>query len=84
MNGVIKKLLLLVAGIFLLFFVNAITSVIFDRNDMPDSQITVSTKLNDVSQSEIESVKKETRKALNFIPPILGIDYKKKNQYQDC
>ena len=78
MNGVIKKLLLLVAGIFLLFFVNAITSVIFDRNDMPDSQITVSTKLNDVSQSEIESVKKETRKALNFIPPILGIDYKKK------
>ena len=77
MNGVIKKLLLLVAGIFLLFFVNAITSVIFDRNDMQDSQITVSTKLKDVSQSDIEGVKREAWKALNSIPPILGIEYKK-------
>ena len=79
MNGVIKKLILLVAGISLLFLMNAITSVIFARNDKLDSQIAVSTKLNDVSQSDIESVIKEVRKALNFIPPILGIEYKNKS-----
>ena len=77
MNGVLKKLLLPVALISLLFLVNAIMPAIFDNNDMLDSQITVSTKLKDVSQSDIEGVKREAWKALNSIPPILGIQYKK-------
>ena len=77
MNGVLKKIFPLVVFISLLFFVNAITSAIFDDNDMLDSQITVSTKLKDVSQSDIEGIKKEARKALNSIPPILGIEYRK-------
>jgi hypothetical protein len=77
MNGVHKKILLLVAGISLLVSVNDIMSAIIDSNYLLEPQITVSTKLNDVSQSDIESVKKETRKALTSIPPILGIEYKK-------
>ena len=77
MNGVLKKLLLPVALISLLFLVNAIMPAFFDKNDMLDSQITVSTKLKDISQSDIEGVKREAWKALNSIPPILGIKYKK-------
>jgi hypothetical protein len=77
MNGVLKKLLLLVAIIFLLISVNDITSAIIDSNYMLDPQITVSTKLNNVSPSDIESIRKETWKALTSIPPILDIEYKK-------
>ena len=77
MNGVLKKLLLLVAVIFLLISVNDITSAIIDSNYMLDPQITVSTKLNNVSPSDIESIRKETWKALTSIPPILDIEYKK-------
>ena len=78
MNGVSKKLLLLVAIISLTFLVNAVMPANSDCSDISDSQLTVTTMLNDVSQSEIESVKKEVRKALNSIPPVLGIEYKKK------
>ena len=77
MNKVFKKLLLLVAAIPLLFVVSAITRAIFDNNDMLDSQIAVFTNLKNVSQADIEGVKKEAWKAINSIPPILGIDYKK-------
>jgi len=77
MNGVLKKLLLPVTAISLLFFFNARASAIFDNNDNQESQITVTTKLNNVSQSDIEEVKKEIWKALSSIPPILGIEYKK-------
>jgi hypothetical protein len=77
MNGVLKKLLLPVTAVSLFISVNDITSAITDSNYMLDPQITVSTKLKDVSQSDIESVKKEIRKALTSIPPILGIEYKK-------
>jgi len=77
MNGVLKKLFLPVALISLLFSANAIMSAIFDNNDILDSQITVSTKLKDVSQSDLEEVKREVWKALKSIPPILGIAYKK-------
>ncbi len=77
MNKVFKKLLLLVAAIPLLFVVSAITRAIFDSNDMLDSQIAVFTNLKNVSQADIEGVKKEAWKAINSIPPILGIDYKK-------
>ena len=80
MNGFHKKILLLVAVISLLISVNEIMSANIDSNSLLDPQITVSTKLNDVSQSDIESVKKETRKALTYIPPILGIEYKKNTQ----
>jgi len=74
MNGFHKKILLLVAVISLLISVNEIMSANIDSNSLLDPQITVSTKLNGVSQSDIESVKKETRKALTYIPPILGIE----------
>ena len=77
MNKVFKKLLLLVAAIPLLFVVGAITRAIFDSNDMLDSQIAVFTNLKNVSQADIEGVKMEAWKAINSIPPILGIDYKK-------
>ena len=77
MNGVHKKILLLVAVISLLISVSGITSAIIDSNYKLDPQITVSTKLDGVYQSDIESVKKETWKALTSIPPILGIEFKK-------
>jgi len=72
------KLLLLVALTSLLFLVNDLRSAIIDRNEMPDQQITIATQLSAVvSQSDIESIKKEIGKALHYIPPILGIEYKK-------
>lgn len=72
------KLLLMVEFLSLLFLVNDLRSAIIDNNEMPDQQITISTQLNaDVSQSDIESIKKEVGKALHYIPPILGIEYKK-------
>src|SRR5210317_1413418 len=80
MNGFHKKILLLVAVISLLISVNEIMSANIDSNSLLDPQITVSTKINGVSQSDIESVKKETRKALAYIQPILGIEYKKNTQ----
>jgi len=77
MNGVLKKSVLPVMAISVFFLVYAITHDILDRHDMPDSQITVSTELRDVSQTDIEEVKREVRKALNSIPPVLGIEYRK-------
>jgi len=72
------KLLLMIELLSLLFLVNDLRSAIIDNNKMPDQQITISTQLNaDVSQSDIESIKKEVGKALHYIPPILGIEYKK-------
>ena len=48
MNGVHKKILLLVAVISLLISVNEIMSANIDSNYLLDPQITVSTKLNGV------------------------------------
>lgn len=80
MNGVHTKTFLLVAIISLLFSATDIKPALIESNYLFDPQITVSTKLNDVSQSDIASIKKEARKALTYIPPILGIEYKKNIQ----
>ena len=77
MNGIHKMILLLVMVFSLFISVNEIMSAIIDSDYLLDQNITVSTQLNYVSQTEIESVKKETRKALTSILPILGIEYKK-------
>ena len=75
MTRVLKKLILPVAIVAFLFFVAAVTSVIFVSNGNQESQIRVTTNLNDVSLSEIEDIKIEASKALISIPPILGIEY---------
>jgi len=81
MNGVLKRLTLLITAISLLFSVNDLRAAITAGNEMPDQQITVSTELNGVvSHEDIEIIKREVRKALNNIPPILGIEYKKNIQ----
>ena len=77
MNEVIRKLLLLIAVISLSPSVGALIPANADSKDTQDSRIIVSTKLKDVSQSDIERVKKEAEIALNSIPPILGVEYKK-------
>jgi len=83
MNGIHKKLLLLVAAISLLLPVNDLRSAITDSTEIPDQQITVFTQLhNVVSQADIARIKEEVRKALNNIPPILGITYKKNIQIE--
>jgi hypothetical protein len=82
MSGVLKKLLLPVAIVAFLFFVATVTSVIFYSDDSQESQIRVTTKLNDVSRSEIEDIKTQVRKALISIPPILGIEYDKTTKIQ--
>ena len=43
-----------------------------------DDQIAVSTSADNVSQADVDRVKKEAKKALNNIPPILGIQYNKR------
>ncbi len=83
MNRVYKKLLLLVAACSFLLPVNDLLPAVTDKNEMPDQQIRVVTQLHDVvSQADITLIKKEIRKALNNIPPILGIKYKKNIQIE--
>ena len=77
MNEVLRKLLLLIGVISLFSSVGALIPANADSKDTQDSRIIVSTKLKDVSQSDIERVKKEAEIALNSIPPILGVEYKK-------
>jgi len=82
MNGVLKRFILLIVATFLLFSVDDLRSAVIDSNEIPDQQVTISTRLNDVSQSDIESIKRETWTALNNIPPILGIKYNKNIQIE--
>lgn len=49
-----------------------------DTEGSQDSQIVISTDLKDVSESDIERVKAEAEIGLKYIPPILGVEYKKK------
>jgi hypothetical protein len=75
MNKAHQKIILLVAAVSLLFLFRSLKPVIFDSDDQPDSQITVSTELNNISSVDIEGIKKEVQVALNSIPQILGIKY---------
>ncbi len=77
MNKVFQMLLLLVVAISLLFLGKAILPVIIKSDNTLDTQIIVSTELKNISQADIDGVKKEAREALKSIPPILGIEYKK-------
>jgi len=80
MNKVLQTPLLLVAVIFLLWGGIAIVSANFDSSNLPDSQIAISTKLMGISQKDIARVQMEARIALNSIPQILGIEYRKTTQ----
>ena len=75
MNKAHQKIILLVAAVSLLFLFRSLKPVIFDSDDQPDSQITVSTELNNISSVDIEGIKKEVQVALNSIPQILEIKY---------
>jgi len=77
MNRVYQVLLVLVAAITLFLVFKAITKVKFKSDNLFKAQIIVSTELEDISQTDIEGVKKEAFKALKFIPPILGVEYEK-------
>jgi hypothetical protein len=77
MNEVLKKLLLVIAVISLFSSFGVLIPAIAGSKDVQDSQIKIYTKLKDVSESDIERVFKEAEIALNSIPPILGVEYKK-------
>lgn len=75
MNKVSHKKFLLITVFAFLFLFGTITPAIFDGDAQLESQITITTEINDISLAEIDGVKKEVRVALNIIPQILGINY---------
>ena len=77
MNKIYQVLLLLAAAITLFLVLKETTPVTFKSDNALEPQIIVSTELKNISQADIDAVKKEVGKALKFIPPILGIDYEK-------
>ena len=77
MKKVNRVSLLLVAAIALFLFLKAQTPATIKSDTASEAQIIVSTDLKNISQDEIDGVKKEAWKALRFIPPILGINYNK-------
>ena len=78
MKEVLQKSFLLVALVAFMSHIGALMPAISYGKVMQDSQVIVSTKLKDVSQSDIERVIKEAEIALDSIPALLGIDgYKK-------
>ncbi len=77
MKKIYPVLLLLVATISLFLLLNALTLATLKSDNASETQIIVSTAIKKISQSEIDVVKKEVRKALKLIPPKLGINYKK-------
>jgi hypothetical protein len=77
MNRVYLVILVVAAVITLFLVLNAITPVVFKSDNLFKAQIIVSTELENISQTDIEGVKKEALKALKFIPPILGVEYEK-------
>jgi len=77
MKKVYQVILLPVAAIALFLLFNALTPATFKNDSTSEVQIIISTELKNVSQDEIDSVKKEAWKALKFIPPLLNINYEK-------
>jgi len=76
MNKFTQKSLLLAAAASLLILVKIIVPAVSDSNGPPNSEITVSTELNNISLADIKEIKKEVRTALSSIPQLLGIKYK--------
>jgi hypothetical protein len=77
-NTILQKLFPAILAVPVFLFWCLIISANADTKDIQDSQIIISTQLEGVSESDIERVRKEAEKALNFIPPILGFEYKKR------
>jgi hypothetical protein len=70
---------------FIILFMAALVSssslkvasqVITEPDHIFDSEITVSLEIENISQEDIDSIKKEILVALNFIPQILGVEHK--------
>ena len=75
MNRAYQVLLALTATITFFLALETITPIIFTNGDASVALIIVSTELKNISQTDINYVKKEARKTLKYIPPILGIEY---------
>ena len=81
MNGLLKRLFLLIAVISLPISVSNFIAASTAGNEMPEQEIKIFFQSNDVvSRQDTETIEKEIRKALNKIPPILGIEYKRNIQ----
>ena len=74
MNGSFQKIILLVLLVSLCVAASSIIPVNLYSNHIPDSQITISTKLKNVSPADIEGIKREALTALHYIPAILEIE----------
>ena len=78
MNRFFQKLPLVIAGIIgLLVIILAIMPAHFDSNEIADPHIVVSAESGDLTQDDLEAVKREAETALKFIPPILGVEVTK-------
>jgi len=74
-----KKLafiILLLATLVSLSSLKALSQIITETDHIFDSEITVSPEIENISQEDIEGIKKEILVALNFIPQILRIEQK--------
>jgi hypothetical protein len=77
MNEGFQKLFQIVLIVSVCVAVSSIAPANFNTNHTPGSKITISTTLQNVSQADIEGVKREARIALNSIPQIIGVEYRK-------
>jgi len=77
-NTIPQKLIFAIVAVLLGLAGYLTASALVAPESIQDSQIIISTELKDVSESDIERVRREAEKALKSIPPILGFEYKKK------
>lgn len=73
MNKIIRKTHPAAIFLSLLLTCGFLSPAISGTAVIPNSKITISTQLGDVSEADIDEVKKEADKALRFIPEILKI-----------
>lgn len=78
-NEVLKRSFLLTVMVVFLFHVSIIMPLISYGKPTQNSQIIISTKLENVTQDDIERVKKEAEIALDSIPALLGIERYKRD-----
>jgi hypothetical protein len=77
-DEILQKLFFTIATVSLFLPGYLPPSALADTDSIQDSQIIISTRLKDVSESDIARVRKEAVKGLESIPPVLGFEYKKK------
>ena len=68
----------LLAAVILFLFWWLTASALASAKSLQDSQIVISTDLEEVSDSDIERVRREAEKGLKAIPPVLGFEYSQK------